>query len=868
MSRVGVGVAPSWPRLPHVFVARETLWRKLDAAMTSGAVAMLVAPAGAGKTLGTAGWLQARGHFGASWFTATTSTSPAVVAKAIDATTTATPPEIIVIDDAHLLKPSCLAVIERRLDTQPDQLRLVLLARFDLPIARVVPELLGDLTIIRGDTVRLDRTEAEQIIHAHAGTQQPSVVDTITARSKGWCAAVVLAARAIGSSPDPAAAAARFEEAGPPLIDVVASEAFAALSDQERHLLLAIATEPVVTAEGAARLSGDPLAGQLLLDLEATGLLVSREPPNPNDRERTSAPGPPFFRVHPLLVEVVRRRHVAGGSDVRRARTAALHAIRSDVRTQAAPVETSFRRLVAVHAYEDAIDLIAADGLKLVVRGSAPHILDVRRRAGDLIDARPDVWFFLALERWLNHDLEDSLTWMDRLVRSCSGVSTARTASQLACIRLFHARVGLETIDSATEYAAAALADIRNQPEPDPLLPLLLCLLGSAHNWLGALDAADAELRAATRICDAGRMPLLAAASMTQLGFAEFMQGRESACSLLARHAHDVLDGVPPAAAVATRDMALTIAALAGTAGNHWMLGGSGGRRPDRGLTLDEPVTRFWHNIVRARTALAAGSAVEASRCLAETLDADGPLPRHLHVALTLEWATIALVAGDVAGLALHASRLDDLGVSGEAAFVEALRADVIGDLAEAERLYDRAAVEATYEQPATALTALVCRAQVALDRGDEALARSLAASAVAATSVRSNATPFLGWSRHGAPVSALLTLLDATGHDPWRTELVSLTDDFISIAAHFGPISNTVDEQRRTADELTRPLLTPRERDVLNELARGSTYADIAANLIVSENTVKTHVSALYAKLGVGRRSEALRLARSMHLL
>ncbi|NUR07953.1 MAG: helix-turn-helix transcriptional regulator [Nocardioidaceae bacterium] len=64
------------------------------------------------------------------------------------------------------------------------------------------------------------------------------------------------------------------------------------------------------------------------------------------------------------------------------------------------------------------------------------------------------------------------------------------------------------------------------------------------------------------------------------------------------------------------------------------------------------------------------------------------------------------------------------------------------------------------------------------------------------------------------------------------------------------------------------RPSLSPRERDVLHELARGATYADIASNLYVSENTVKTHVSSLYAKLAVSRRSDALAVARTMHLL
>jgi len=58
---------------------------------------------------------------------------------------------------------------------------------------------------------------------------------------------------------------------------------------------------------------------------------------------------------------------------------------------------------------------------------------------------------------------------------------------------------------------------------------------------------------------------------------------------------------------------------------------------------------------------------------------------------------------------------------------------------------------------------------------------------------------------------------------------------------------------------------LTSRALDTAT--ARGATYADVAANLYLSENTIKTHVSALYAKLAVSRRSEALAVARKLDL-
>jgi DNA-binding NarL/FixJ family response regulator len=57
-------------------------------------------------------------------------------------------------------------------------------------------------------------------------------------------------------------------------------------------------------------------------------------------------------------------------------------------------------------------------------------------------------------------------------------------------------------------------------------------------------------------------------------------------------------------------------------------------------------------------------------------------------------------------------------------------------------------------------------------------------------------------------------------------------------------------------------PSLTLREREVLETLARGLGNKQIAAELGVSERTVKFHVSSLFAKLGAGNRTEAVTIA------
>jgi two-component system response regulator DesR len=61
---------------------------------------------------------------------------------------------------------------------------------------------------------------------------------------------------------------------------------------------------------------------------------------------------------------------------------------------------------------------------------------------------------------------------------------------------------------------------------------------------------------------------------------------------------------------------------------------------------------------------------------------------------------------------------------------------------------------------------------------------------------------------------------------------------------------------------------LSPREREVVSHISRGSTNAEIAKALYLSPHTVKEHTSSIYRKLGVRNRAEAVKAAQRLGLI
>ena len=71
-----------------------------------------------------------------------------------------------------------------------------------------------------------------------------------------------------------------------------------------------------------------------------------------------------------------------------------------------------------------------------------------------------------------------------------------------------------------------------------------------------------------------------------------------------------------------------------------------------------------------------------------------------------------------------------------------------------------------------------------------------------------------------------------------------------------------------RDDEKLAALGITPRELEILELIAQGLSNKEIADRVFVSENTVKTHSSRVFDKLGARRRTQAVQLGKELRLI
>ena len=414
-----------------------------------------------------------------------------------------------------------------------------------------------------------------------------------------------------------------------------------------------------------------------------------------------------------------------------------------------------------------------------------------------------------------------------------------------AAARLYDHR--LRGADVATELQT--LRELTQAPDDDPeIQALVLVVLGVSELWAAPHDEAIEALEAAVAAAVAVRRPFLQIVARGHLALALALDGRM-------RQAAEEAEEVIALAACAGDDAgpACAPAHLALAAARREWLDGAGA---ERALDLAEAALR------------------------------DSP-ERGLHLVLALERSRALLDAGQPSAAAT-AMRVGHFRLGGHpvpSALRAALRAhDARVLLASGEGEEARAALE-----PPDAPELAVVRARILLLEQDPGAARECLldrALTGAPVTVRVEAEALRAVARdalldHDAAAAAIERALDAAERHDLRRCLLGAGPRLLavlhrhmrSVTAHGALAAELVAvlEGRAAGGAVPQLLadgLTERELAILRYLPTIMSNREIARQLYVSVNTVKTHLKQIYRKLGVASRRDAIARARELHLL
>ena len=265
----------------------------------------------------------------------------------------------------------------------------------------------------------------------------------------------------------------------------------------------------------------------------------------------------------------------------------------------------------------------------------------------------------------------------------------------------------------------------------------------------------------------------------------------------------------------------------------------------------------------------------EARRLLAQRSSALAVMPPFLRRLAAVTDAQTAALAQDVATVRDRADTLAEMGYDADA---DLLRAIAEASDGRPEDALTR--IEALLEGPrldgSTAAEAAALRIGLMLRAGDVDRAAEHVPDLLTRVAPQ-RLLQILNIGFLGGDAFAHLLAAEARrpAGNPFAAEALAALGGYVKHSGQGAPgarrvanaLRSLADAEAGSSDERI-DLLTPRERDVLVELSRGGSYGDVARALFVSENTVKTHLSSVYRKLGVERRVDALRIARDHRIL
>lgn len=894
------------PRPPPTYVARDRLAALVDRGLDRPGLTLLCAPAGFGKSALVADRCARRGPSATAWLSvdradndpirfwrhlsaaldlaagddsqlvdvvdraAMGESAPdgqAVVTALINAMAGERSEVAVVLDDYHVIETDAIHDGVRLLiHHAPPALRIVIATRADPPLQLARLRSQGRLTEIRAADLRFDEAESRELLRALTGADiEPPVVAELTARTEGWVAGLQLAGLSIEGGVGVDSIVASFTGEHRFVIDYLAEEVLDRQPAEMRDFLLRTSILDRLCGPLCDAVTGQDHGQRTLEAIEAANLFLV-----PLDDHRR------WWRYHQLFADLLRvrlqRQPERAVADLHR-RAAGWHRDHGDV-----------DRAIH-HTWESGdgagvVQLIEANADALLLRREGATLQRwFDRLPAELTDSRRLV---LARARIAVYggrldEAEQLLDRADGLAPDRGGPEAEAAGGQpvgplrdleptTVLLRAFVAHLRGRA-DEAVELAASVVAEVGH----DSSIGLIAGWHLASGPWLlGAVDEAEPALTANVGAWRRLGHPDRAALSAQRVGRIQQARGDLDAAlqtyrNILENDAALVGPDAPAAGAahVGIAEVAYQRNDL-DTARVHARLGISMGTE----FIYTQQLAAGW--AILARIAAAQGSSDEARDAMATALglapvsdvvDLLNPVPAQM--------AQLAVATGDLEAAARWA-RTRGLEPSADAVAMHQYQPATLARsrlliargepgpaLAGLDRLRDLAASQGRL---GSLLEIELLRA-LALDAtGDDAAALDALSRSLDLAIPQGYVRVF---ADEGEPMAELLERL--RGRAGASDDGPGAAIDALIAACR--PAQPSGPGDRPPAARLVVPL-TERELEVLALLVDGKPNRDVAAELFISLNTVKKHVTHIFDKLGVTNRTAAASRARDLGLV
>jgi len=762
-------------------------------------------------------------------------------------------PVVLVIDDLHeLCSADAEAWLERFVAGLPPRLTLVLGTREEPRLGLHRLRLAGELHELRDADLRFTLDEARELLKASGVELSAEGLGLLHERTEGWAAGLRLAAISLADHPDPERFVREFSGSERTVAGYLMAEVLERQSPEVRGMLLRTSVLERVSGPLADAMTGRTGSERMLQELEEANAFVT-----------ALDAGRSWFRYHHLFADLLRLELRRVSPEI----VGALHRTAACWHEEHEFAVEAIRHAQAAKDWAHATRLFADNELRLILDGRGATLEALLAAFPPEAAADPELALAHANARALDGLLDDAGAYIAAAEGSAETVPDDRRwffELRLAAITLLVARQGGD-VSTALNQAGAVEATLAAVSEPragrerslsNDDRAVALVNLGIAELWSLRPGDARRDLEDALELARRGGRPYIEIVCLGHLTLAVVLSGQpatealrlaEQAVALAEAHGWTA-DPVAAAAFAAGGNLLVRQGRLED--GERWL------ERAERALGRGEPATALVLHSARGLLALGRGRPEEALAAFrrAERTQAALSSAHTLNVELRSRLLQTQVRVGETAAVR---------------AALEAMPAD------ERDRAGMRiaaAAVDLAEDDPEAAVDALA----PVIERTVSALHASWAA--VDASLLDAVARDALG-DRSGAErsIERALDLAEADGillpfalapvrellerHPRHRSAHATLLATILDLLAGVAP----------PAPGDTAPLLDPlsdAELRVLRYLPSNLKTPEIAAELFVSANTVRTHVRHIYAKLDAHDRTEAVARARELHLL